>query len=512
MHLEDLPDKVANILNLIPRSRVGRDGHLYLLDSRGETTGRAPVAQTLWNKENSSAADRLYPNTPWGIVLHWYGDRESFDKSIPGYLRGFDDLRLVAGEYLRTSAHFLVGPGEAHPFTVQPGGEVGILQTQLPGSDGTPYVASHLQQLDYVAHWARQQYFVRALYQLGYADPGVHSMLQDLFDGRPTDANMHTLAVEICGYDFENSEHFPIEEQLANAISVVWALMVRYDVLALNLLGHHEIQLNKADPGKKFMALVRFLTGVKALVEGNPGMMKRVFGPFLNGGRDPEAAVRAYFKFVRDYLVLTSNPRSVHEWESISGYWFVVDQLPGQASGPQLVREILPPISGPLAQKGFIFLKPDNHEGVDLYLENAGQGTSPVLLVAPGVCLYVGEARNNCGQAATDLAAIFRHRAPDGADFLTIYNHLSELNEMRLGSSYPPSYRVGTTLHEEYQPGGYLHYAVAYGATWDTDLKKGPNIPLNAGEAWIRLRYFQPGNFLNYLQKNNKKRQNHEKN
>jgi hypothetical protein len=502
LHLDDLPEYLSGILSHVPRARVGREGYLDLLDSRGEAAGRAQLARTLWNKEHSHPYDRLNASVPWGIVLHWYGDRETFDQSIPGYLRGFDDLRLVAGEYLRTSAHFLVGEGEVRPYSIYPNRDIGILQTvsilqtQAPDKDGTPFVASHLQRLDYYAHRARQQYFVRALYQLGYADPGVHSMLQDLFDGRPVDANMRTLAVEISGYDFENPDHFPSEQKLANTLSLVWALMERYNVLAINLLGHHEIQLNKADPGKKFMALVRFLVGVKALVDRDPGMVERVFCPFLSAGRNPEEAVRAYFKFVRDYLALTSPPKTVYEWESASGYWFVADRLPGQAAGPVAARELRLPLSGMISQKGFVFLDPHNHEGVDLYRDRAGQEPEPVLLSAGGVCLFAGRARGACGWGDPGLAAIFRHRQPDGAEFLTVSSHLSELGDLRAGNAYPAGYRLGATACEPYRPEGYLHYAVAYGATWDTDLRQRPTIPLNAGETWIRQRYMKPETFL----------------
>ena len=34
--------------------------------------------------------------------------------------------------------------------------------------------------------------------------------------------------------------------------------------------------------------------------------------------------------------------------------------------------------------------------------------------------------------------------------------------------------------------GSLLHFAVAYGGTWDTDLKKRTSIPRNAGESSIR--------------------------
>jgi hypothetical protein len=94
----------------------------------------------------------LYGHIPWGIVLHWYGDKENFDKTIKGYIRGFDSLRKVATYITRTSAHFLVGPERLEQATINQSTGISVLQTQMPDKDGTPFVASHLMYLDYLAH------------------------------------------------------------------------------------------------------------------------------------------------------------------------------------------------------------------------------------------------------------------------------------------------------------------------------------------------------------------------
>jgi hypothetical protein len=91
----------------MPDLEIATDGTLLVKDAAGNFSTRVPQVMTQWNQENSTRADRLVSDVPWGIVLHWYGDRETFDRSVKGYLRGFDSLREVDGEMLRTSAHFL---------------------------------------------------------------------------------------------------------------------------------------------------------------------------------------------------------------------------------------------------------------------------------------------------------------------------------------------------------------------------------------------------------------------
>jgi hypothetical protein len=494
--LEKLPERVAQILRRTPRTRIDGRGNLILYDPDSRRTGRAPLAQTLWNKERSTPHDRLYNDVPWGIVLHWYGDKENFDKSIKGYLRGFDSLREVAGYETRTSAHFLVGSHEPALDMGQSGDRIGIIQTQVPDQDGTPFLASHLKPLDILAHKEKKQYFVRALYQLGYQEPGVHSLLQDMYDGRYLDPNMRTLAIEICGYDFENPQHYPPVQMIANVLSVVWSMMKRYGIRASDVLGHNEIQLNKADPGKKFMALMRFLIGAKALLEDDDDMKRLVFGQFLAGGVAPEVAVRKYFQFVRGFLVMTGTPRHVYEWELHSQYWPVVDLLQAD-SGIRLARNFTTPLQGPLALRGFTFLDPTNHEGVDLYHTPEGSkasqpATTPVHLVADGVCLYTGPT----GGCAPGSGAMFRHRLPQGAEVVSVYGHLHGLGDLQPGRSYPAGYPLGGIQGRYAHSSSFLHYALAYGATWETELSKRPDVPLYIGETWIRDRYLKPVEFL----------------
>jgi len=495
IELDDLPETIRDMMIRMPSARVDTQGYLRLYRKDGRLAGRVPLARTLWNIERDKIYDRLYTHVPWGIVLHWFGDREDFDGSLAAYLRGFNSLREADGYQYRTSAHFLVGAAPSMAGADAEGEPIGIMQMQTPDKDGTPFVASHLKSLDIQGHQERKQYFVRALYQLGYANPRVHSLLQDFFDGPYLDPNMRTIAIEITGYDFENPAHMPDEQQVANVVGLVWAIMKRYGIPASNLLGHHEIQLGKADPGKKFMSLIRYLLGVKALLEAEESMKGLVFGQFLTPGGDPAQAVRDYFHFVRDYFLLVGTPRKVYEWESLTKFWGLEAKLGGLKSASGQGNKLLLPLLGSFSADGHRFLDPENHEGVDLYAEGVREkagASATIHLAAHGDCLYTG-LMEGCRQGQM---AIFRHRPLDGAEMLTVYGHLNGLGEVRVGRSYPQGYPLGVIEKDSRHPNPYLHYAVAYGATWNTDLSTQPRVPLNAGASWIQDRYLDPSEYL----------------
>lgn len=496
--LNVLPPRVVNILSRIPKTMIDSRGFLNLLNAQNLSSGTVPLTPTLWNIENSLAVDRLYTHVPWGIVLHWYGDRENFDGTVKSYLRGFDSLRQIDNYVTRTSAHFLVGAGKPYVDQEQ-GQEIFVLQTQAPASDGTPFVASHLQPLNYQNHMEKKQYFVRALYQLGYDGIGVHSLLQDLFDGPKLDPNMRTIAIEIAGYDFENPEHYPVDQKIANVVSVVWAIMKRYGIPASNLMGHNEIQLGKADPGKKFMALIRYLIGVKALIEKDPIMKRLVFGQFMEEGRSVDQAICRYFEFIHKYLVYVGSRRRVYEWEAESKYWFVHDLLSSGDRIGLLASEFCWPFGGGISTPGYRFLQPINHEGVDLYSlsVNHAQKTTiekTIQLIAAGKCVFLGKGGGKCG----GKVAIFRHRQNDGSEVATVYDHLEKLGDIQVGQNYSPGYPIGVVESHFTHRDSYLHFSIAYGATWEMDLSISPDKPLNAGESWIKERYLNP---LDYLQK-----------
>jgi hypothetical protein len=326
----------------------------------------------------------------------------------------------------------------------------------------------------------------------------VHSILQNWFDGgQVIDPNMQTIAIEMTGYDFESRTHFPSNQQIANAISVIWALMQRYGITANNLFGHNEIQLNKPDPGKKFMGLIRLLVGAKALLENDPYMNQLVFGNFLQEQFDTLQAVRRYFKFVYDYLLMVSKPNVVYEWEGLSGYWFLHDLLDERPGSTLISRRFRSPLAGRFSSPGRSFTSPENHEGIDLHREVNGNyfnevDDRQVQLVADGTCIYLGEFAGCSG----GQLAIFRHRQLSGSQVLSVYGHLDHVNDLAIGTQYPIHYPVGEIKQDLEHSDPFLHFAMAYGSTWDTDLKDSTSIPQNVGASWIKARYQNPFNLM----------------
>jgi hypothetical protein len=495
LELNDFSARVVNILSKTPKAEIDKEGYLALMSSDGQPSSYIPLAQTQWNKENSSPSHRLSQNVSWGIVLHWYGDKENFDRSINGYLRGFNSLRKVDEYITRTSAHFLVGAQKPRAELDLAKDEISIVQTQVPDKDGVPFVASHLRPINFKAYKENKQYFIRALYQLSYSNPKIHSILQDLYNNPRADPNNRTIAIEVTGYDFE--KQMPGDQQIANVLSVVWAVMKRYGISASNILGHNEIQLGKPDPGKKFIALIRYLVGVKAMVENDAQMFQLVFGQFIGPDLDAREAVREYLKFTRDYLLLVSNQRGVYEWESASNYWFTYDLFSNDHSMARVANQFYWPIDGKGQFTGYTYLAPPNHEGVDVSPNNAAPSRpffiEPVInLVANGKCVFVGEGGGHC----RGKLAIFRHRQQDGAEIISIYRHLTQYGEIKVGKLYPKGYPIGSITEAEAHHDPFLHFALAYAATWDVDPKNSTTPPLNATGGWIRERFMHPYDYL----------------
>jgi hypothetical protein len=237
---------------------------------------------------------------------------------------------------------------------------------------------------------------------------------------------------------------------------------------------------------------------VKALTDGTVRMKQLVFGPFLHR-KSPSEAVQAYFKFVRDYLILVSTPNQVYRWEKRIGYWNLVAGIQARQAIRVARGSILSPVRGQAATDRYLYLQPDNHEGLDFTIRGsraAIQAGANVYLAGEGICLYQGEGRG-CQPGQT---AIFQHHLEDGSRMLTLYSHLDELAPLRLYGHYPGGRYLGRMGRMPSGSGGFLHFASAYGATWETDLRHRPSIPSNAGPSWIRQRFCAPGQFLDGLQ------------
>ncbi|MGW8252049.1 MAG: hypothetical protein ACWGO1_15520, partial [Anaerolineales bacterium] len=211
-------------------------------------------------------------------------------------------------------------------------------------------------------------------------------------------------------------------------------------------------------------------------------------------------AVEKYFEQVRSYLVLVSTPRTTYEWEAESKYWFTFDQLASSAALLGVSRDFQTPFKGEISAFGKQYLSPENHEGVDLSYSGGVEDSRQlplVYLVADALCVFTG-ASDHC---RSGQAAIFRHRQPDGAEILSVYSHLRDTNNIQPGRKYPGGYRIGYLDHSDHNASDFLHWSLAYGASWDIGLKHGPDIPLNAGTNWITRRYLDPLTYLANQQK-----------
>lgn len=502
LRLEDLPREIIEILAQTPSLRINARGYMFLAARDGSNIQPVQLAPTQWNLEHQKRWNRLDQRVPWALVLHWYGDRGNYEDRIESYLGGFNSLRQVGTYQTRTSAHYLVGNSPVSltisdsEQTLRGAPGVSVVQIQEPDVDGIPFAASHLQSLNMESVQEQKHYFVRAIYQLGHEMPGFHSVLSDWFEGVRLDPNLRSIAVEICGFKFDEAETYPSAQKIANVLAVVWAIMKRYAIPVTHLLGHHEIQLGKADPGKQFMATIRYLLGVKALVERDPLMRKLVFGHLI-GTDGYSDAVKRYFQLVRRYFVLTGTQREIFEWEQTSKYWFVYHQITqGQLKLPLVTR-----FSRPVGDQGTAlldqYLRPEGHEGLDLVFPRK----RPILesiqaprahLAAGGICLYQGEFSGVHYRAS----AIFQHYLENGAQVLSIFGNLIPNRDLVVGASYPAGYPVGEILLPWNTADPFLHFALAYGATWDTDLGHNRSFPLNAGENWIRSRFLDPLDYL----------------
>jgi hypothetical protein len=406
---------------------------------------------------------------------------------LQGYLHGFDGLKDKDDPKSRTSAHFLVGDSKlSSPLKER---EIGIVQTQVPDTDGIPFLAAHVRGISYEKLLTNKQYFVRSFYQVGYQYPTFHTVLLDYYDGRLIEPNRHSIAIEITGSRYEDEGQFPSPQKLANVVSLVIALLKRYHIQATNLLGHHEIQMDKSDPGKQFLALIRFLVGVQALIDPDPELKELVFGPFLNASQNPEQAVRDYFEFYYAYHRLVTLPSKMYAWEALSQYWPFSELLPGAAPVVPVAKRFVPPVYGSYQTVGSGFLDPINHEGMDL---DVAETIKSVQLIADGECLYTGEVRD----AHHGKLLIFRHRQADGPRILSVYTHLEEMGSFQPGKIYPAQTRLGFFVKSRPPQESFMHFAIGYGATWESELEKVPVVRLTVGTEWIRERFMHPLDYL----------------
>jgi murein DD-endopeptidase MepM/ murein hydrolase activator NlpD len=128
---------------------------------------------------------------------------------------------------------------------------------------------------------------------------------------------------------------------------------------------------------------------------------------------------------------------------------------------------------------------PPNHEGFDLM---GRTDETFIRSIAGGTCLFVGDVP----YPHWGKMVMFRHRSSDGTELISIYGHLDRLTDLETGRTYDKPVPVGEIVRAAKYQDPYLHFALAYGASWDLCLHNSPVPPANAGNAWIEARYLNP--------------------
>ena len=105
LSIDDLPKKIKFIIQNVPITKLDNAGFLQIFGEDGLLLGQAPLHRTMWNLRKIATIDKLSKNQNWGIVLHWFGDKDHHNLSLPGYLAGFNGEQLIDGAATHTSAH-----------------------------------------------------------------------------------------------------------------------------------------------------------------------------------------------------------------------------------------------------------------------------------------------------------------------------------------------------------------------------------------------------------------------
>jgi hypothetical protein len=79
---------------------------------------------------------------------------------------------------------------------------------------------------------------------------------------------------------------------------------------------------------------------------------------------------------------------------------------------------------------------------------------------------------------------------------------LAETGDIRPGNLLTTGTRIGKVCGNSVYPESYLHFAIAFGATWETDFCTRPYVPINAGSSWISNRFFDPIRFMEKTKEN----------
>jgi murein DD-endopeptidase MepM/ murein hydrolase activator NlpD len=462
LNLESLPDgEVKEVLLQIPNIRINTSG--FLTSDRG----RVPSAETNWSRQHRR------PIAPDALVVHWNGDpNPPQEATVAGLLSGYNEERTSRewGYEYTTSAHATIGP---YPLSQEnsagPTAHISILQTQAP-QEGAPTVSSHLRSN--LAH-ERQSYLdarhpINALTLVlpFYGISRAYNFLPNVLRGSGEDLNLRTISLELIGKDFDSPEGHPNPQLTANVVGVIFAYLNKYpDIKFANIMGHFEIQEDKADPGKKFMAEVRLLLALKVLSGQNEALKENLFGPFKTESGDLKEAVKRFFDFHWDWFVASywGHQKKVFEWENQTGFWTIYKDLFPEGQPEVADRFILPAHAavGREIKYGNRYGIPEYHEGLDINVQSGSRKINedlgdPVYATANGKVVFTGEIPGRPGLGKT---IVVEHILPQGGKALSLYAHLDQIGITK-GQVVSIEEQIGAMGNSGGQGDSHLHFAL----------------------------------------------------
>jgi len=459
---ESLPEgEIKEVLLQVPNITIDAKG--FLRSSRG----KVPFAETDWSREHRRAI------APDALVIHWNGDPKPPEEStVGGILAGYNEERLSRewGYEYTTSAHVTIGPhSPAEEGSADHESHVSILQTQAP-QDGFPTVSSHLR-----SNLSREsQSYVNATHPINaltlvlpfYGMSRDYSFLPNVLRGSGEDLNLRTISLELIGKDFDSPEGHPNPQLIANTVGVVLAYMNKYpEVKFSNIMGHFEIQEDKADPGKKFMAEVRLLLALKVLSGQNDALKENLFGPFKDESGDLNAATKRFFDFHWDWFVASywGHQKKVFEWENQTGFWTIYKDMFPEGQPELADRFVLPAHTAPGRdiKYGNRFGIPEYHEGLDINVQSGTRKVDedlgdPVYATANGKVVFTGEIPGRPGLGKT---IVLEHILSQGAKVLSLYAHLDQIG-MAKGQIVGIEEQIGAMGNSGGQADSHLHFAL----------------------------------------------------
>lgn len=317
---ENLPSFYGEILKRVSLTGMTEEGVCQIEQGVNAEKRDVTVAQTYLNKRILGLSEKnpnflFVSNQSLGLAWHWFGDLDGWKKIYApnGTVKEYVDNGFGRG----TSTMFLVG--DEIPGSGDLTDKVSIAQCELPNKKGVPVQSAHILPVNRDDYTSNQQYFALALNKLGKEyfpeKQYKYSILQRMYNGDYNIApNKQLIGIEILGTDFDNPEHFPSIQKIANVLSVSIPTIKHYDIeAAYNSYGHQELDLNKGDPGKCFTYLMKTLLGVYALANKDEKLSDLLFSPFMTTNKDGKEAVQRYFDFIDSYFKLIVSKREYDE-------------------------------------------------------------------------------------------------------------------------------------------------------------------------------------------------------